>query len=57
MARKGYKDLTPAQKRKFKVVMEEYSAGTLKSSSGKKVTDVKQAVAIAFSVAREVGED
>lgn len=55
MARKGYKDLTSAQKRKFKVVMQEYSAGTLKSSSGKKVTDVKQAVAIAFSEARKAG--
>jgi len=54
MARKGYKDLTSAQKRKFKIVMEEYSAGTLKSSSGEKVTDVKQAVAIAFSEAKKV---
>ena len=54
MARKGYKDLTPAQRRKFKKVMREFSAGTLRSSSGDKVTDVKQATAIAFSEAQDV---
>jgi hypothetical protein len=31
--------------------MSEYSAGTLKSSSGKKVTSRKQAIAIALSEA------
>lgn len=36
-------------------VMKEYKEGDLKSSSGKKVTDRKQAVAIALSEAREAG--
>lgn len=34
---------------KFEKVMKEYKAGTLKSSSGKKVTSAKQAKAIAYS--------
>jgi hypothetical protein len=41
---------TKAQK-KVEKVMSEYSTGTLKSSSGKKVTNRKQAVAIALSEA------
>jgi hypothetical protein len=41
---------TKAQK-KVEKVMSEYSAGTLKSSSGKKVTNRKQAIAIALSEA------
>jgi len=37
---------------KVKKVMGEYKRGKLKSSSGKKVTNRKQAVAIALSEAR-----
>lgn len=44
---------TSAQDRKVKKVMEEYSSGKLKSSSGKKVKDREQALAIAFSEARD----
>lgn len=36
-------------------VMEEFKEGKLKSSSGKKVTSKKQAVAIGISEAREKG--
>jgi hypothetical protein len=36
-------------------VMHEYKEGKLKSSSGKKVTSKKQAVAIGISEAREKG--
>jgi hypothetical protein len=36
-------------------VMHEYKEGKLKSSSGKKVTNRKQAVAIGISEAREKG--
>lgn len=39
---------------KFKKVMDEWKAGTLTSSSGEKVTDQKQALAIAFSEAKKV---
>ncbi len=42
-------------KRKIHKVMEEHKEGTLKSSSGKKVTSRKQAVAIALSEARAAG--
>lgn len=37
--------------RKVEKVMREYKAGKLKSSSGQKVTNKKQAVAIAMSEA------
>jgi hypothetical protein len=37
--------------KKVEKVMREYGAGTLKSSSGKKVTSRKQAIAIALSEA------
>ncbi len=40
---------------KIHKVMEEHKEGKLKSSSGKKVTSRKQAVAIALSEAREAG--
>jgi len=40
---------------KIHKVMKEHKEGTLKSSSGKKVTSRKQAVAIALSEAREAG--
>jgi len=35
--------------KKVRKVMKEYKSGALKSSSGQKVTDRKQAVAIAMS--------
>lgn len=38
--------------RKFKKVMSEYGERTLESSSGQKVTDIKQAKAIGFSEQR-----
>jgi hypothetical protein len=46
-----------ATKKENKVgeVMHEFKDGTLKSSSGQKVTNRKQAVAIALSEAREAG--
>ena len=48
MARK--KPTTKAgKKRKMHKVMSEHKAGTLRSSSGKKVTSRKQAVAIGLS--------
>ncbi len=40
---------TPEQKRKIEKVMHEKKVGTLRSSSGKKVTSRKQAIAIAMS--------
>lgn len=43
-----------ARKRKIDKVMAEFKAGTLKSSDGTKVTDRKQALAIALSMAREI---
>jgi hypothetical protein len=44
----------PGQK-KIEKVMKEFKEGELKSSSGAKVKDRKQAVAIALSEAREEG--
>ena len=38
---------------KVRTVMKEFKSGSLKSSSGKKVTDPKQAIAIALSEARK----
>jgi hypothetical protein len=46
---------SPKAKRKIHKVMEEHKEGKLKSSSGKKVTSRKQAVAIALSEARAAG--
>jgi len=40
---------------KIERVMHEKKAGTLKSSSGKKVTSRKQAIAIGISEARRAG--
>jgi len=40
------------KKNKVEKVMSEFKAGTLKSSSGKKVTSRKQAVAIGLSKQR-----
>jgi hypothetical protein len=42
-------------KGKVKKVMHEFKEGKLKSSSGKKVTNRKQAVAVALSEARQSG--
>ena len=42
---------TPAQQAKVGLVMGEFKAGTLKSSSGQKVRSRNQAIAIALSVA------
>lgn len=42
-------------KSKVKTVMHEYKHGTLHSGSGGKVTNPKQAVAIALSEARKSG--
>ena len=42
--------------KKVEEVMHEMKKGKLKSSSGKKVTNPKQAIAIALSEAREEGE-
>ncbi|MDR6465766.1 DUF6496 domain-containing protein [Chryseobacterium sediminis] len=46
-----------SEKAQYKVgkVMHEFKEGKLKSSSGKKVTSRKQAVAIGISEAREKG--
>lgn len=41
--------------KKIHKVMKEYESGTLKSSSGRKVTSRKQAVAMALSEARQAG--
>lgn len=40
------------RKNKIEKVMHEFKSGTLKSSSGQKVTDRKQAIAIAISESR-----
>lgn len=45
----------PKAQKKMEKVMGEFKEGTLKSSSGQKVTDRKQAVAIGLSEAREAG--
>lgn len=42
-------------KDKVEKVMHEFKEGDLKSSSGKKVTSRKQAIAIGLSEAREAG--
>lgn len=39
----------------IKGTMEEFAAGTLKSSSGQKVTNRKQAIAIGLSEERRAG--
>jgi hypothetical protein len=45
----------PKASEKVEEVMHEMKEGKLKSSSGKKVTSRKQAVAIGLSEAREAG--
>jgi hypothetical protein len=45
-----------AKQAKVKKVMDEWKSGSLKSSSGKKVTSQKQGIAIALSEARRLGK-
>ena len=42
-------------KNKVEKVMHEFKEGTLNTSSGQKVTERKQAVAVALSEARQAG--
>lgn len=44
-----------AAQQKVEKSMEEMKAGKLKTGSGKKVTDPKQAIAIGLSEARDAG--
>ncbi len=46
---------TTKGKAKVEKVMHEFKEGTLKSSSGQKITGRKQAVAVALSEARQAG--
>lgn len=43
--------------RKVEINMREMNSGTLKSSSGDRVTNPKQAIAIGLSEARQMGAD
>jgi len=45
----------PKTQRKVEKVMHEFKAGKLKSGSGQKVTNRKQAVAIGLDEARKAG--
>jgi hypothetical protein len=45
----------PKAQEEVKEAMHEFKEGKLKSGSGKKVTDRKQAIAIGLSEAREKG--
>lgn len=47
-------EMKDKMQQKVAKVMREYKAGKLKSSSGDKVTDQKQAVAIAMSEAKQL---
>lgn len=47
---------SPAEKRKIAKVLGEFKRGTLRSSSGSKVTSRKQATAIALSEARSLSK-
>jgi hypothetical protein len=49
------KSATTKGKNKVEKVMHEFKEGELKSSSGEKVTDRKQAIAIGLSEARHAG--
>ena len=53
----GDKNLSEAEQEKVGVVMKEFKDGELKSSSGEKVTDPKQAKAIALSEADKLATD
>ena len=48
------RDMKPLLDRKIATVMKEFEQGNLKSSSGDKVTDRKQALAIALSEMRKL---
>lgn len=54
-AKGSYSKMSKHQKAKFHRVAHEFSKGTLRSSSGQKVTDKDQMLAIAFSEARRAG--
>ena len=47
------KKYSTEEKKKIGTVMHEFKEGTLKSSSGDKVTERKQAIAIGISEAKE----
>lgn len=49
------KKTPPKAAKKIAKVMHEFKEGTLRSGSGRKVTDRKQAIAVALSEAREAG--
>jgi hypothetical protein len=49
------KKYSDKSQKKIGKVMEEFKEGTLKSGSGKKVKDRKQAIAIGISEARKSG--
>jgi len=51
---KGQMKMSMQQQGKVGKVMHEFKAGNLKSSSGDKVTDSKQGIAIALSEARRM---
>lgn len=51
------KKLSEAEQEKVGVVMKEFKEGELKSGSGEKVTDPKQAIAIALSEADKISKD
>lgn len=55
MARKRKYPRGPAAQRKIRRVLHEHRLGKLRSSSGQKVTNRKQAIAIALSEARRQG--
>lgn len=45
----------PKAQEKVEATIKEYEAGTLKTSSGQKVTNRQQAIAIGLSEARKAG--
>jgi topoisomerase IA-like protein len=47
---------SPATSKKVQIALHEMKEGTLKTGTGKKVTDPKQAIAIGLSEAREDGK-
>ena len=53
LSKKGYSK-SPRFKKKISKVMREYKVGALKSSSGQRVTNPKQAIAISISEARRL---
>lgn len=53
--RGAFSKLKPEAKAKFLRVMHEWHTGKLKTPTGLKITDQKQALAVAFSEARRYG--